>query len=279
MNKHVLASVAVLTFMGSTSANAADLAIGPAYKVPIVTPILPYSWTGFYAGLNAGGAFGHASEDQSLNAPNCDTAAGCNPLIALLSTGHDMRPSTFTAGLEVGYNYQIGSAVFGLEADIDYLRLHGSFSFGPMRVSTQTPAAASVSGSSTTDSLLTVRPRIGFAHDRLLAYVTGGLAVTNENFSEAITATGRRGFITGQYNVTASNNIGWVFGGGLEYGFTDRWSLKGEYLHLDFGNANSVTSVVNAPVAPPGGLTGSVLTSSLHLTADVVRAGLNYRFY
>ena len=279
MNKHVLASVAVVAFMVGTSANAADLAIGPAYKAPIVIPIVSYGWTGFYAGLNAGGAFGHASEDQSLDAPNCDTAGGCNPLIALLSTGHNMTPSAFTGGLEVGYNYQISSMVFGLEADIDYLRLHESFSFGPMRVSTQTPAAASVSGSSTTDSLITVRPRIGFAHDRLLAYVTGGLAVTNENFSEAITATGRRGFITGQYNVTASNNIGWVFGGGLEYGFTDRWSLKGEYLHLDFGNANSVTSVVNAPVAPPGGLTGSVLTSSLHLTADVVRAGLNYRFY
>jgi hypothetical protein len=55
MNKHVLASVAVVAFMGGTSANAADLAIGPAYKAPIVTPIVSYGWTGFYAGLNAGG--------------------------------------------------------------------------------------------------------------------------------------------------------------------------------------------------------------------------------
>ena len=279
MDKHVLASLAVVASMVLTSANAADLATGPAYKAPIGTPIIFYSWTGFYAGLNAGGAFGHGSEDQSLNAPNCDTAGGCNPLIALLSTGHNMSPRAFTGGLEVGYNYQISSMVFGLEADIDYFRLHESSSFGPIRVSTQTPAAASVSGSSTTDSLVTVRPRIGFAYDRLLAYVTGGLAATNENFTEAITATGRRGFITGQYNVTASNNIGWALGGGVEYGFTNRWSLKGEYLHLDFGNANSVTPVVNAPVAPPGGLTGSVLTSSLHLTTDILRAGLNYRFY
>ena len=279
MNKRVIASVAVVALMVRTSANAADLATAPAYKAPIVTPIVSYGWTGFYAGLNAGGAFGHASEGQSLIAPNCDTASGCNPLIGLLSTGHNMTPSAFTGGWEVGDNYQISSMVFGLDADIDYLRLHDSFSVGPMRVSTQTPAAASVSGSSTTDALITVRPRIGFAHDRLLAYVTGGLAATNENFSEAITATGRRRFITGQYNLTASNNMGWVFGGGLEYGFANRWRLKGEYLHLDFGDANSVTPVVNAPLAHPGGLTGSVLTSSLHLTTDIVRLGINYRFY
>src|SRR5690242_13857038 len=146
MNKHVFASVAVVALMVGTSANAADLPTAPVYKAPIVTPIVSYGWTGFYAGLNAGGAFGHASEDQSLSAPNCDTPGGCDPLIALLSTGHNMTPSAFTGGLEVGYNYQISSMVFGLEADIDYLRLHDSFSVGPMRVSTQTPAAASVNG-------------------------------------------------------------------------------------------------------------------------------------
>src|SRR5437016_1047173 len=99
----LLLSAAVLAV--STSANAADLRPAPmptkAPPVAYVTP--PFSWTGFYIGVNGGGGWGSSHSDL---------------------TGHTST-SGGMAGGTVGYNLQMGSWVFGLEADIDWSDIGG----------------------------------------------------------------------------------------------------------------------------------------------------------
>jgi outer membrane immunogenic protein len=101
--------------------------------------IPPYTWSGFYIGVNGGGGWGRS---------NWDTAGG------------------ILVGGTVGYNYQWDRAVFGVEGDIDWGNINGS-----------TTNAACPLGCQTKDTRLsTVRGRLGYAAGRLMPFVTGGAA-------------------------------------------------------------------------------------------------------
>jgi outer membrane immunogenic protein len=258
-------------------ATAADLA-RPVYRRPVAVFAPVYNWTGFYIGLNAGAAIGHASQDPAFSAPECDVAPTCPQVIGFFSTGQSMNSTTFTGGGQAGVNYQLGRFVVGAEADIEYMRLRGSFASraafpGPMFPDRfNTPSS---SGSISTDWLVTVRPRIGWAFDRLLVYGTGGVAFTNRNDSlsdiDSTTTQGVIGVLTAS---PSSRHVGWVAGGGLEYAFSNSLSAKAEYLHLDFGDITEQAGVVGGI----GGMEGASVIFTSHLTADIVRAGLNYKF-
>ena len=149
MKRLFLAAVALVALAGMAS--AADLPPGPPtyYKAPAFVPP-PYTWSGFYLGVNGGGGLGSSAWDTT-NAFN-------------ISGG--------IVGGTLGYNYQFGHAVVGAEGDIDWSGLKGSTTGG-------CPA-----GCSTGDSWLsTVRGRLGYAADRFMPFVTGGAAFGNINAS------------------------------------------------------------------------------------------------
>ena len=122
MHKHIglaVASVISLALGGLGAASAADIAIkGPVYKA---APVEVFSWTGFYVGGNAGDAWGRGAINGTQVAPPpflpIDTAA--------ISTAASTRlkPDGFSGGGQAGYNWQTGSAVFGVEADIEAFHL------------------------------------------------------------------------------------------------------------------------------------------------------------
>jgi outer membrane immunogenic protein len=146
--KRLFATGVALLALGGVAA-AADLYPAPYYNAP--PPAYPplYIWTGFYLGLNGGGAFGSST---------WDTAGSINTSGGLV-------------GGTVGYNYQVSHVVFGAEADIDWASISGT-----------TTTAACPAGCKTGDSWLsTVRGRIGYAADRFLPFVTGGAALGNIN--------------------------------------------------------------------------------------------------
>jgi outer membrane immunogenic protein len=101
----------------------------------------PYNWTGFYVGLNGGGGFGHSNWDAF--ATGFDTTGGL-------------------VGGTVGYNYQMGQVVFGLEGDGDWSNLRGS------------GLCAGPSCETRNNWLATARGRLGYSFGRVMPYVTGG---------------------------------------------------------------------------------------------------------
>jgi len=194
MKKLLLASVGVLA-LGVASASAADIARRRAPPpAPVVTPA--YNWTGFYVGINGGGAFGHSDFSNTAGTNGYNVTGGL-------------------VGGTIGYNYQINRWVLGLEGDIDWADISGNSNTG---------ICAGLACSSKNDWLATVRGRVGYAFDRFLPYVTGGAA-----FGDVKTSVGA---LPSQTNT----QTGWTAGGGLEFAINGPWTAKVEYLYVDLGN-------------------------------------------
>lgn len=116
--------------------------------------------------------------------------------------------------------------------------------------------------------LFTARGRIGLAANNWLFYATGGLAVTNERFAQNVT------FLAPFVSTASvsSTRAGWTVGGGIEYGMTPNWTIKGECLYADFGTISTSNGVLTPPFA------GSVIGNSAHLTINIARLGVNYKW-
>lgn len=216
-------------------ASAADLS-RPYTKAPPVAEAI-YNWTGFYIGVNGGGGWGHTHE--------VDT-------VLLTSTAHDM--SGGLAGGQIGYNWQAGAWVFGLEADGDWADINGS---APCPVATANCA-------SSTRALASFRGRIGWATGPALLYATGGAGYANSRYTTLSAAAGLPA--PGTTGVFSDDRWGYALGAGIEYGFAPNWSGKIEYMHYGFDSST----------APTGTLSGPPIALSLRI--DTVKVGVNYRF-
>lgn len=216
MKRLVLASVAVAALMGA--ANAADMPRRAAMPTKAVQYNAPYNWTGAYIGINGGGGWGRTN----FSAP---------------ATSGDFNTSGGLIGGTIGYNYQVNQAVFGLEGDLDWSNIRGSSACG-----------VGLNCETRNNWLGTARGRIGYAFDRFMPYVTGGLAVG-----------GVKNSISGAGD-SSSSKAGYALGGGLEAALAGPWTAKVEYLYVDLGR------------------TSAPLGSDARFKANTVRAGLNYRF-
>lgn len=202
MKKFLLSSVAALGLVAAGAASAADL---PSRKGPVVAPVYApvFTWTGFYVGANAGYGWGNVNAGTVFNnrTVNIDDLDG------------------FVGGGQVGYNYQMGQFVVGLEADIQGADLNSGSSFFGDRVRTEWFG--------------TVRGRVGVAFDRFMPYVTGGWAYGNVKTT-----------IGGVGSTDKTHTGGYAIGGGLEYAFTNNWTAKVEYLYVDLGEKTVFNSGV-----------------------------------
>jgi len=155
--------------------------------------------------------------------------------------------------------------VWGVEGDFGAFGLSDSTT-----TSVAPPGHVSLTSSTrvSADWLGTVRGRIGWAFERSLIYTTAGAAFANPSFQQTNTfaSLGPAGIETFS---TSNIRAGWAAGAGWEYMFAPNWSGKIEYLHLDFG---TLTGVGVVPVEPVN------ITHVTTFTADVARAGINYRF-
>ena len=239
-------------------------------------PASPYNWTGFYLGVNAGANW--ARSDATTSASSAPLPgfggpyffAGDVPIINGIGSG-SMAGSGFTGGAQAGYNWQFNSTVVGLEADFG--AFHGKASrtaTGSVISSGDTPT---ITSSVDADWLFTARGRLGWAFGNLLPYVTGGVAVTHLRATNSFSGVG--GFFgvpSGTWSASKTK-AGWVIGGGLEWALAQNWSVRAEYLHVRFDSIDA-SGVVSAS----GAGYGSAISTSTDLSADIVRAGLSYRF-
>lgn len=286
-----LAKIFVVGLAASTVAGAAVAADLPSRRAPVVAPVavaLP-SWTGFYVGLNAGygwGAGGRAGlptiDALPLGLVNWglagSQASGAYP------SSVPTKLDGFLGGAQIGYNFQTGGLVLGVETDIQgsAIKRNGAavgFSnnyFGfPLPVF---GGSAKVSGG--VDFLGTLRARVGYAvTPSLLVYATGGLAYgqTRLNYSgfSMHPVVGAANIIGGAVS-SSKFSVGYTLGGGAEYALTSNWSIKGEYLYYDLGRQSASFGAC----APPPIIAGacSVATASVRNNGHIVRAGLNYKF-
>lgn len=240
------------------------------------------SWSGWYGGVNVGGAWSDVSKSRAFNTPNCLPGSNCfAPQQANMnSISPDLNAGNFTGGVQAGYNWSFGQFVAGLEADLNYL------DYNKTVVATRSwPGGGpgfSVKTATSTDSITahwvgTLRPRIGYlVTPQMLLYATGGLAFSDQKYSNATTifATGQ-GANTGIYNSSATKEVGTVVGGGIEYAWSRNMTVKAEYQHLWFNNPNAVGGNT-APQATD--LTNSSLVASPKVQMDIVRVGANWKF-
>jgi outer membrane immunogenic protein len=310
MKKLSLASVAMVALSAGGSALAADM---PVKARPLPPPAV-YSWTGFYVGANIGYSWGRSSNDWNFYAPNSNilnplsttcTSAGGGALCAAGSDSNKLNG--VIGGLQAGYNWQTGQFLVGVETDIQASGQKGDgiFSTGFPVGSRFPPALVEATYTQKLQWLGTARGRIGFATDRTLLYVTGGLAYGRVaiNGSATVTGTddapglppnttpcddpieigfGRCLFASWSNGVT---KVGWSLGVGAEGAIADNWSWKIEYLHVDLGRVT--TNFATGPGCYGNGGAGGLIcfligsgsgTISSRITDDIVRVGLNYRF-
>ena len=238
MRRLFMTALSLLLLGGA--ARAADLPPAPQLPPLEAQPV----WTGFYAGLNVGGAFGssrNAFNIDGFGLPNFNT-----PLQGVVGGG------------EAGYNWQTGPWVLGLEANFDGSGLSGS------RNAPCLPPLCGALAASYAQRLSwfgTLRPRIGYALGNWLFYATGGgvLGQVDTNATAAV------GSLIATDNRSQTRD-GWTLGGGVEVELLAGWSAKIEYLYLDLGS-RTTTYLLTPPIS-----------NASRFSANVITAGVNYHF-
>jgi outer membrane immunogenic protein len=193
MKNLLLASVGLLA-LGVASASAADIqrrAVMPTKAVEYVSPI--YNWTGAYVGIQGGGGWGRSD----------------------YSFGSNARLNGGLIGGTLGYNWQNGPLVYGLETDLAFANISGS-----------TGCGIGFSCSTRNNWLGTTRVRVGYAMDRWMPYVTGGFAYGG--IKTSVAGADR-----------SDTKGGWTVGAGIEAAIAGPWTAKVEYLHVDLGSADA----------------------------------------
>jgi len=255
MKRTLIAGAAFASLFAVTSASAADL---PAYsKAPPVAAV--YDWTGYYIGTNVGYSYGTASTSGTRTS----TAA---PTLLPLTDRSTIKG--IIGGGQLGYNWQRGPWVYGLEADLQFSNENAT---GSVCTAVGCPAGSFVfTRDYKLDWFGTARGRIGYLPaERILLYATGGLAYGN--FS------GSSWTLPMNIGTWSSLNVGWTVGAGVEAALGNNWSFKVEYLYMDLGNVGGSSATV---VVPAGGAPGSTTSYLFNtkFTDNIVRVGLNYKF-
>ncbi|MET3925835.1 outer membrane protein [Devosia sp. 2618] len=229
----VLSASATFAVLSVSGVMAQNLSLSQAD--PIAMGTSDFSWTGFYAGVNGGYGWGNLTTTNLDEHETFDVNGGIG-------------------GVQVGYNQDFGGFVLGIEADFGISNVTKSVDFYDQGIFFGTATNG-------VRNLATVRGRAGVAIDRLLPYITGGLAVGSGQL---------------QYNLlgetfgSTQTHVGWSLGAGLEYAVSDRLTVRAEYLYTDLGTAH-----YDAASKPPFFL-GTPFDNKINF--GTVRGGINFKF-
>jgi outer membrane immunogenic protein len=244
-------------------AAAADL------RIPAPVPVLmepQTDWAGFYVGANAGYGWNHAALSDSFSAP------GFGALGATTFSSEKLNGGVW--GGQIGYNWQFGRVVAGLEADLN----------GTGQLFNQ-PFACDVGGAIVPGCTVfpkdrirwfgTARARLGFTVDRWLVYATGGAALQNLGSDGHVEVAGVGGW---DIFKTSTTRVGYSVGAGVEAALYSKWSLGVEYLFIDTGTKTTANVALPAGLnavlgAPPG----TTIFETHRLSDQIVRVRLNFR--
>jgi outer membrane immunogenic protein len=237
----LLAGAPLALALAAPAALGADLAVRP---LPVKAPVAaPFSWTGWYIGVNAG--YGVGQGYGTYTPPRSAIGLGALVPAGPATEAFNAMPAGALGGGQLGYNYQLfGSFVIGAETDIQ-----------GAGISDSRTALGGGLISHKLDWFGTTRARAGLATGPVLSYVTGGVAYGGIETG----VTSPFGSIT-----NTTTKTGWTWGTGVEAALGGNWSAKAEYLYVDFGSTSAA----------------SVTAGALNVKnqEQIFRGGLNYRF-
>ncbi len=224
-------------------------------------------------GVHAGGAWGDL-DVTSLILNDGGVPAHTQPLLDAVNAINNVSVGAKggVLGAQAGFNVQSGSFVLGGVLDFGSMSLRGSRDLVRLNPIAGVTSIA-VRDEVETNWLLTIRPRVGVVHDRMLLYATGGLAVTELKYAHAYTAITAT-TSTEQASVTEVR-AGWTLGGGVEFAIDGHWTMNAEYLFADFGSVDTPRARVQNSAAGP---LNTVFDHNVELSTQILRAGINYRF-
>jgi outer membrane immunogenic protein len=251
-----------LRLLASAAIGLGAVQIASAADLPVkalLSPAPVYTWTGFYVGAHVGAGWG-TTESTLTSATAGPPVVAPAVTIPLNFPFSQNSRSGFLGGGQVGYNYQSGWVVFGVQGDIAALDVKGT-----------TPCIVILSCTSKSDWLATVSGRIGgVVADRTLLYVKGGGAWLDTTHSVNLPGIGG-GLNNGrQLTSVTSTAWGWLLGMGVEYMFTRNWSGFLEYNYIDFDTKNERFTFATIP--------GLAINADLKNKLSIAKAGVNYRF-
>lgn len=252
--------VAMALAIAAGRASAADLPV-PAGPAPAYYPVATvYDWGGGYIGINGGYAFGQSEWGSDPLNPSHQSSTG------------NFNVNGGLVGATMGVSGQWGAWVFGVEGDFDWQDVSGTSGSAfctSLITSTKIGAkAAGLSCKTASTWIGTLRPRFGYAWDRVLFYGTAGAAGANMQ-------TGLNG-LPPQTNA----EFGWTAGAGVEVALAENWTFKVEYLFVDLVNAScnhgySCGYDVAAASATKPALNSS---STVQFNENIIRLGLNFKY-
>ena len=248
-------------FALASAAQAADL---PARMAPPPVAAVPiFTWTGFYVGAQVGFAFSDNNDNNRFFGN--DTFVGPDGFTYAVDNNgffNDDNDDGFTVGGHVGYNFQFGSFVAGVEGDIEWVDIGGNNNgFSMTRVATGETFA--FSRGNDLDFIGSIRGRLGYAIDRTLLYVTGGVAFANFDDNRDSFAFNSPFFDNGNDDT----EWGWTIGVGAEYAFTNNLTARIEYRFTSFDRDNNNRFFVN-----------TAFDRDNNADFHAVRLGLSYKF-
>jgi outer membrane immunogenic protein len=243
MRNLALGAIGLMAVGAAAPATAADLAARPYTKAPPMVAAI-YDWTGFYIGINGGGASSHNCWDLNN--------FGGIPVAPAVGEGcHDATGGL--VGGQIGYRWQSSNFVFGIEGQGDWADLKGS--------NTSAAIGAPFTNETKINAIGLITGQVGYAWNNVLWYVKGGAAVTGNKY---------KGIALGAVvDQTSETRWGGVVGTGLEFGFAPNWSVAVEYDHLFMGNRNISFST-------PGG--AFTRTDNVRQDVDMGTVRVNYRW-
>ena len=227
--------------------------------------------SGGYVGVSAGYGWSKADVDTSTVYSSTGYFASSS-VTAINSAGaQHVKPRSFLGGIDAGYDFHSGNAVFGIAADLSWMHDKKSAS-ATVVYPCCSPTSFTVSQSMSTKWLATARARAGYDVGGAVIYATGGWAGVKARYAAQFTDTYASALESGSSSKFRS---GWVVGGGADIKVTPNWTVEPEFLHADFGHFGAPASTLAAQ-----GTTWptSVFTHRATLTANIARGGVHYHF-
>lgn len=227
----------VLPFcLAASAVQAADVVANQEPASVVVAPA--FSWSGFYAGGQIGGSWGDGSFEREVEAANKEPP----PNVIVYIDPVDVKKKSidegnFIGGIYAGYNWQFqNNVVAGFDADFAWLdntaRSDENIPFGEYEVDGYRNKVKQ-------DWMAAVRARLGYAYDRFLPYIAGGVAFTDIEYKHRIF-----GDVTDirfdDRSSLSKTRTGYTLGAGLDYAMTDHIILRAEYRYTDFGDKDFV---------------------------------------